>query len=45
MKIGDELGGRDHTTIISACSKVEKQIRNDHALATAISEIEKQLSA
>ena len=44
MKIGDEFGGRDHTTIISACTKVEKQIRNDHAFATAVGEIEKQLS-
>ena len=45
MKIGDEFGGRDHTTIISACTKVEKQIRNDHAFATAVGEIEKLLSA
>ncbi|MBR2762507.1 MAG: chromosomal replication initiator protein DnaA [Solobacterium sp.] len=45
MKIGDEFGGRDHTTVISACSKVEKQIRNDHAFATAVNEIEKLLSA
>jgi chromosomal replication initiator protein len=44
MKIGDEFGGRDHTTIISACTKVEKQIRNDHSFATAVGEIEKMLS-
>ena len=45
MKIGDEFGGRDHTTIISACTKVEKQIRNDHSLATAVTEIEKLLAS
>ena len=44
MKIGDEFGGRDHTTIISACSKVEKQMHTDAGLATAVSEIEKLLS-
>ena len=45
MKIGDEFGGRDHTTVISACSKVEKQLHSDPSLATAVSEIEKLLSS
>lgn len=43
MKIGDEFGGRDHTTVISACSKVENQIKSDVSLATAVNEIEKLL--
>lgn len=43
MKIGDEFGGRDHTTVISACSKVENQIKSDVNLATAVNEIEKLL--
>ena len=45
IKIGDEFGGRDHSTIISACAKVEKQIKKDSAYANAVKEIEKQLSA
>ena len=45
MKIGDEFGGRDHTTIISACSKVEKQIRKDSSMASAVNEIEKLLAS
>ena len=44
MKIGDEFGGRDHTTVISACTKVEKQLHSDPSLATAVNEIEKLLS-
>jgi chromosomal replication initiator protein len=41
IKIGDEFGGRDHSTIISACAKVEKQIKKDPAYANAVKEIEK----
>ena len=43
-KIGDEFGGRDHTTVISSCSKVEKQRKSDPAFATALSEIEKLMT-
>ena len=43
IKIGDEFGGRDHSTIISACSKVEAQIHKDKVFATAVEEIEKQI--
>lgn len=42
-KIGDEFGGRDHSTIISACTKVEKQITHDKAFANAVGEIEAQI--
>ena len=44
IKIGDEFGGRDHSTIISACTKVEKQIKKDEVFRRAIKEIEDQLS-
>ena len=44
IKIGEEFGGRDHSTIISACSKVESQMKKDHAFANAIKEIEQQIS-
>ena len=43
IKIGDEFGGRDHSTVISACTKVEEQIKKDHVFAEAVSDIEKQL--
>ena len=41
IKIGDEFGGRDHATIISACKKVENQIKKDPNFNTAVNEIEK----
>lgn len=44
IKIGDEFGGRDHSTIISACSKVEKQIKKDPAYKAAVEDIEKMLN-
>lgn len=44
IKIGDEFGGRDHSTIISACTKVETLIKKDEAFKNAVSDIEKQLS-
>lgn len=44
IKIGDEFGGRDHSTIISACTKVEDQIKKDEVFRRAIKEIEDQLS-
>ncbi|MCI2155277.1 MAG: chromosomal replication initiator protein DnaA [Solobacterium sp.] len=45
IKIGEEFGGRDHSTVISACTKVEKQIKKDTAMATAVEEIRKQLGS
>lgn len=42
-KIGDEFGGRDHSTIISSCLKIEKDIKTNSSMATAIKEIEKSL--
>ncbi len=44
VKIGDEFGGRDHSTIISACSKVENQIKKDVSYANAVKDLEKQLN-
>ena len=42
-KIGEEFGKRDHSTIISACDKIEKGITKDPVLASAIIELEKKL--
>ncbi len=43
IKIGDEFGGRDHSTIMSAYTKVEKAIQKDPAMRTAVEEIEKRI--
>ena len=40
IKIGEEFGGRDHSTIISSCTKVEKLSKNDSFYAQAVKEIE-----
>ena len=39
-KIGDEFGGRDHSTIISAFEKVENQIKTNSSYKKAIQELE-----
>ncbi len=38
-KIGLEFGGRDHSTVIFACDKIEKELKNDDNLRMAINEI------
>ena|SRR5690554_2937392 len=42
-KIGEEFGKRDHSTIISSCEKIDKQLKKDNFMSVAIGEIEKQL--
>ncbi|MFV0379354.1 MAG: chromosomal replication initiator protein DnaA [Anaerorhabdus sp.] len=42
-KIGDEFGGRDHSTIMNACTKVETKLKKDPIFLQAVSEIEKIL--
>ena len=44
-KIGDEFGGRDHSTIISACEKVEKQIEVNKAYKKAVKELETMIKS
>jgi len=39
-KIGEEFGKRDHSTVMSACEKVEKSIISDNLLKQAIKEME-----
>ncbi|MDD3749030.1 MAG: chromosomal replication initiator protein DnaA [Firmicutes bacterium] len=38
-RIGDEFGGRDHTTVMHACSKIQDDIQQDPALAASVKEI------
>ncbi|MFS0784098.1 chromosomal replication initiator protein DnaA [Bacillus sp. 1P06AnD] len=42
-KIGDEFGGRDHTTVIHAHEKISKLIQTDPQLQQQIKEINNQL--
>ncbi len=40
-KIGDEFGGKDHTTVISACEKVEKMLKENPDYIQAIEDLKK----
>lgn len=42
-KIGENLGGRDHTTVLHGCAKIEELSRSKSALKNAIDDISKQL--
>jgi chromosomal replication initiator protein len=42
-RIGEEFGGRDHTTVIHACERVDTDIARDAGLAKIIKEIEQRL--
>ena len=43
LKIGEELGGRDHATVISAYEKISKLVNTDDSYKRVINEIEKNL--
>jgi chromosomal replication initiator protein len=43
-QIGDYFGGRDHSTVLHACRKVEKAIHQDSVLCGAIREIHTRLT-
>lgn len=42
-RLGDEFGGRDHTTVLHACDKIEKELANDRELARLLDALAKQL--
>ncbi|SFD71397.1 chromosomal replication initiator protein DnaA [Lentibacillus persicus] len=44
-KIGEEFGGRDHTTVIHAHEKIVKQMENDTILDQEIEELKEQLKS
>ena len=42
--IGDSFGGRDHTTVIHACKKVDELIKTDAKINDDYSSLQKILS-
>ena len=42
--IGQEFGGRDHSTVMSSCETVENKIKTDPIYLKAINEIESQIT-
>ena len=38
-KIGEEFGGRDHTTVIHACDKIARDMAADDSLAAAVKDV------
>jgi chromosomal replication initiator protein len=44
-QIGQRFGGRDHTTVIHACQKINDMIERDVALRSTISQLRKELSS
>lgn len=43
-KIGEEFGGRDHTTVIHAYEKISDALQKDETLQSAINDITKKMS-
>ncbi|MBZ9621303.1 MULTISPECIES: chromosomal replication initiator protein DnaA, partial [Clostridium] len=43
-KIGEEFGGRDHTTVIHACEKISKGLKEDENLQDNVAELTKKIS-
>ncbi len=42
-EIGQRFGGKDHSTVISACRKIEELVEKDLSIRTAVESIERQL--
>jgi len=42
-RIGDEFGGRDHTTVMHACDKIESDLANEPGFAATMRELESKL--
>ncbi|EJE7236170.1 chromosomal replication initiator protein DnaA [Clostridium sporogenes] len=43
-KIGEEFGGRDHTTVIHAYEKISNNLKKDESLQNAIKELNKRIN-
>ncbi len=45
VEIGQAFGGRDHTTVIHACEKVEQEMSRDRAIRTRVDKLQGSLSS
>jgi len=43
-KIGEEFGGRDHTTVIHAYEKISGGLKNDESTQNTINDLTKKLT-
>ncbi len=43
-RIGEEFGGRDHTTVIHACDKISNEIKSDVSVRNAVSDLRKRIT-
>jgi len=43
-RIGEEFGGRDHTTVIHACDKISSEIQIDASVRNVVSDIRKRIT-
>jgi chromosomal replication initiator protein len=44
-KIGEEFGGRDHTTVIHACEKISEDLKHDPAFAYTVEQLVSRIRA
>ena len=42
-KIGIEFGGKDHSTVMHSCEKIEQEIKNNKSIAEEIDKLEKEI--
>ena len=42
-KIGTEFGGKDHTTVMHSCEKIEKEIKVNKDLENIIEKLKKDI--
>jgi chromosomal replication initiator protein len=42
-KVGEMFGGKDHTTVMSAITKVDKELKTNEQLQSAIADLEKKI--
>lgn len=42
-KIGSEFGGKDHSTVIHSCDKIERELKKNKELKTIIEKLEKEI--
>jgi len=43
-EIGGHLGGRDHTTVMHACSKIDREKNSDPQMHALLDELSKQIT-